>query len=163
MDVEGGLVPRADRLRLPRSRSCSRASAQSNRDAVSGWGLRPRPLGVAGSSAMNSAQENGVLHAPPSGLPLRWHRVLCVTLVRLPTDHLRPADELGQCGLVVAGLTTNSQRISHIDQDIEADDYQRRRIGDVVQQAHHEQVLLWAWTLRVAAGRTCLCLLASRQ
>ena len=39
------------------SRSCSRESAQSNKDEVAGWALRLRPLGLTGSSAMNSAQE----------------------------------------------------------------------------------------------------------
>ena len=50
-----GLAARADQLL---SRSCSRLSAQLNRDAVAGWAFRPRPLGFTGSSPMNSAQEN---------------------------------------------------------------------------------------------------------
>ena len=53
MDVQGGLAPRADWLRLPRSPSCSRASAHSNRDTAAGFRLRT--WGLTGSSAMNSA------------------------------------------------------------------------------------------------------------
>ena len=39
------------------------SSAQSNRDAVAGFGFRLRPLGFTGSSAMNSAHERIVLLA----------------------------------------------------------------------------------------------------
>ena len=46
------------------SRACSSSSAHSNSDAVAGWGLRLRPLGFTGSSAMNSAQENSVFFTP---------------------------------------------------------------------------------------------------
>ena len=60
MDVQGGLAPRTDRLRLPRSRSCSRANAHSNRDAAAGFGFRLRTLDLTNSSAMNSAQEDSV-------------------------------------------------------------------------------------------------------
>ena len=42
------------------SRSISTVSAHSNSDAVAGFGLRLRPLGFIGSSAMNSAHENSV-------------------------------------------------------------------------------------------------------
>ena len=59
LDVRG-LAPRTDRLRLPRSRSCSRASAHSNRDAAAGFGFRLRTLDLTNSSAMNSAQEDSV-------------------------------------------------------------------------------------------------------
>ena len=38
--------------------SRSRSIAHSNIERVAGWGLLLRPLGLTGSSAMNSAQEN---------------------------------------------------------------------------------------------------------
>ena len=40
------------------SHACSSLSAHFDSDAAAGWGFRPRPFGLTGSSAMNSAQGN---------------------------------------------------------------------------------------------------------
>ena len=57
MDVQGGLAPRADRLRLP-------APDPAQGRAPTRTGTRLRTLDLTGSSAMNSAHENGVRCVP---------------------------------------------------------------------------------------------------
>ena len=60
-DITIASPPSVSRPYTPASsawRSSSTLSAHSNRDVEAGWGLRLRPFGFTGSSAMNSAQVN---------------------------------------------------------------------------------------------------------
>ena len=64
VNAHSGCQPRGRRLRPASagsaSHACSSLSAHSDSDAAAGWGFRPRPFGLTGSSAMNSAQENSI-------------------------------------------------------------------------------------------------------
>ena len=67
---------------------------------------------------------------PGSGFVVRGNLVRVLHQEANPYDRNQGCDHVpGPLGQVITGLAANSQRIAHVDQDIEAYDYQRRRIG----------------------------------